>query len=63
MLLDIGLHAPTKDRSQEWADGLKDVIRDCRTKGLCDAPSVAKAVVEYRRQFLGDDSNILAIDQ
>jgi hypothetical protein len=63
MLLDIGLNPPAKGRAGEWAEGLKGVIKDCRAKGIGDAASVAKAIIEYRRRFLADDTNIMAIEQ
>jgi hypothetical protein len=65
MLKEIGAAYPfgdNKTRLDEWKQGLRQVLQTFHaqhTGGQLDSNSVAAALSEFRRQFLGDSSRVL----
>ena len=50
----------TGDRRNAFVAGLKEVLQSVRARKIRDFNAIAKEIIEYRQQFLGDKSRILA---
>jgi hypothetical protein len=60
--LQLGGKIPhtTPEQTQKWKEGLGQIISDMRSRSEQDVEKISQAIVEFRRNFLQDDSKILA---
>lgn len=61
ILVQLGTKNPgqTEDERKKWTEGLKEVVKVLRQRGVNDPELVAKEIANYRRQFLGDETRVL----
>jgi len=57
----MGVDYPSTDPNviAAWKDGLKVAVSNLRTQGVTDTASVAQRIVDFRREFLQDDTRVL----
>lgn len=49
-------------KNAEYKQGLRDILQQMRDDGNLATEAVATRVAQYRRDFLGDPSNILGLN-
>ncbi|KAF1816674.1 hypothetical protein P152DRAFT_388404 [Eremomyces bilateralis CBS 781.70] len=61
ILVQLGTKNPgqTEDERKKWTEGLKEVVKVLRQRGVNDPELVAKEIANYRRRFLGDETRVL----
>ncbi|KAK7569370.1 hypothetical protein IWX47DRAFT_840988 [Phyllosticta citricarpa] len=61
ILLQLGIVNPgrTQEDQDLWRAGLRQILKNLREQGVKSGEAVAKAIADYRREFLKDPSRVL----
>ncbi|EUC44218.1 hypothetical protein COCMIDRAFT_37946 [Bipolaris oryzae ATCC 44560] len=61
LLLQLGTANPgkTSEERQRWNDGLRNVLKELRSKNVKDPNGIAEEIARYRREFLNDDTRVV----
>ncbi|KAK7537081.1 uncharacterized protein J3D65DRAFT_696181 [Phyllosticta citribraziliensis] len=61
ILLQLGIVNPgrTQEDQDLWRVGLRQILKSLREQGVKSGEAVAKAIADYRREFLKDPSRVL----
>lgn len=61
LLVQLGTANPGKTPAerQQWNDGLRNVLKDLRTKNSKDPNVIAMEIANYRRAFLNDKTRVI----
>lgn len=50
------------EKKKEFNNGLREVVASFQKTKVRDFPTIAGAIVDFRRRFLGDDSKVLHLE-
>lgn len=63
VLVQLGTDNPGKTEEQQklWNTGLKELIKDLRTRNVKDSETVARNIAEYRRKFMEEQGEAFSL--
>ncbi|TLD07706.1 hypothetical protein PgNI_10292 [Pyricularia grisea] len=61
ILMELGQADDFADGEEKsrFITGLRDLLADCRAQKVRDMDEIGRAIIEYRRKFIGDQSRVL----
>lgn len=61
IILELGSSDGLPDK-QQFNNGLREVVSSFQKSKMKDFRTIAQAIIDYRREYLGDDSKVLPLE-